>query len=168
MRSPLLSRTVHGDPFGPPREGVPLGRRQAISIANASRPDRAIRHARVVVGEDEQRLAGRPGLRAVAQPIGVRQQARHANGARDARVEHLGPGQRHRDECGDQRQAMPIDLGIQGGRGRGQEAPVAELGAGIAGGRHLVEYLRGGRRLVVGCEFERTPGTGCVGDADHR
>ncbi len=62
----------------------------------------------------------------------------------------VGPGllQRHRHKRPNHRQAAPPELGAQVGWVGGHKAPVAQLGASIAGVAQLIEHLRIADRLA--------------------
>src|SRR5207342_3852561 len=102
------------------------------------------------------------------RPARFREQPRGADGSSDTFVERVGTRERHRDEGGDERKVAPTDRGRQILRRRWKKSPVAELCAGVSGGRHLVEDLRRRRGQLGRVEFERTPRTGRIGHADHR
>src|SRR5918994_2112350 len=85
----------------------------------------------------------------------------------DARLHSAGIAQSHRHEGADQRQAPSLELIAEYGWVSRHEAPVSELGAGVAGLGDLVEHdVIGERLLVESLDFESSPGDGRVGNAN--
>ena len=73
-----------------------------------------------------------------------------------------------RDERADEAELARADLRRQSPRLGRQESPVAQFGARVAGGGHLVEHLPRGSAAGRRLELEHAPRAWGIGDADHR
>ena len=141
-------------------ERIPLGIAQAILGADAPRARSAIRHARVVIGDDEHRRVGRGRS--------AREQMCDPQRAFEPFVDGDGAGQCDRHEGADEAEPAPSDLVRQSARLGGQKSPIAQFRAGVAGGSHFIEHLRRRRSGRGGLEFKQAPRAWGIGDADHR
>ena len=126
-----------GDALGTGREAVPLSLVRPSS--SRMRPARSVRCGTVALSSDST-ITGERACRSRREPPPAASPC--ARRGRSPSSIAVFPSERDRHERADERERASADVGDKRrGVGR-QESPVAQLGAGVAGRRHLVEHLR--------------------------